>query len=48
MKKDGDKFNYYTTGYLNNSYFSAESKNPLQLDFANGAKAKTLVTITFM
>ena len=48
MKKDGDKFNYYTTRYLNNSYFSAESKNPLQLDFANGAKAKTLVTITFM
>ena len=48
MKKDGDKFNYYTTGYLSNAYFSAESKNPLQLDFANGAKAKTLVTITFM
>ena len=47
MIKVGDKFNYYTTGYLKNAYFSAESKNPLQLDFANGAKAKALVTVTF-
>ena len=48
MKKVGDKFNYYTTGFLRDKYFSAESKNPLQLDFANGAKAKTLVTVTFL
>lgn len=47
MTKVGDKFNYYTTGYLRNAYFSASSKNPLQLDFANGAKAKTVVTVTF-
>lgn len=48
MQKVGDNFNYYTTGYLKNSYFSAESKNPLQLDFANGAKAKAIVTISFL
>lgn len=48
MEKVGDKFNYYTTGYLRNAYFSAESKNPLQLDFANGAKAKVSVTVTFL
>lgn len=48
MERVGAKFNYYTTGYLKNTYFSTESKNPLQLDFANGAKAEVIVSISFL
>lgn len=47
MKMVNGKYNYYTTGFLRDSYFSAASKNPLQLDFANKAKVNATVTITF-
>lgn len=47
MKIINGKFNYYTVGFLRDSYFSANSKNPLQLDFANKAKVRAVVTISF-
>lgn len=47
MKIVNGKFNYYTTGFLRDSYFSAASKNPLQLDFANKAKVKATIGVSF-
>lgn len=47
MKIVDGKFNYYTTGFLRETYFSGASKNPLQLDFANKAKVKAIVKVSF-
>lgn len=47
MKIVDGKFNYYTTGFLRETYFSAASKNLLQLDFANKAKVKATVKVSF-
>jgi len=44
---DDGKYRYYTTGFLKEEYFSAQSKNPLQLQFANKARVNATLKISF-
>lgn len=48
MKITENGYLYYTEGLLIDKYFETDPEKPLQIDFANGAKAAASISVTFM